>query len=84
MTSGVLTRDGKVLVPGGPGLGVEYGWEFIEHHETARHVLSGARPGRAHVIFPGSDPSTADALASRQLAHPRSGGPGSSSVPRSS
>ncbi|MEM7034953.1 MAG: enolase C-terminal domain-like protein [Chloroflexota bacterium] len=34
-----LPEDGCVPVPDGPGLGVTYDWEFIEHHQTATYVF---------------------------------------------
>ena len=34
-----LGADGCVPVPRGPGLGVQYDWDFIEAHRTARHVF---------------------------------------------
>ncbi len=34
-----IDADGTVGVPTGPGLGVTYDWEYIEHHQVARHVF---------------------------------------------
>jgi L-alanine-DL-glutamate epimerase-like enolase superfamily enzyme len=36
-----LPRDGMVLVPSGPGLGVEYDWHYIEQNRVA-HFVYGA------------------------------------------
>jgi L-alanine-DL-glutamate epimerase-like enolase superfamily enzyme len=33
-----MAADGTFPVPRGPGLGVEYDWEFIERHASAAHV----------------------------------------------
>jgi len=34
-----VTRDGNVEVPMGPGLGVQYDWEFIRNHKTgSQHI----------------------------------------------
>jgi L-alanine-DL-glutamate epimerase-like enolase superfamily enzyme len=33
-------KDGTVAVPDGPGLGVQYDWEFIERHRVQHHVLT--------------------------------------------
>jgi L-alanine-DL-glutamate epimerase-like enolase superfamily enzyme len=33
-----LGTDGCVPVPDGPGLGVSYDWDFIEHNRVALHV----------------------------------------------
>ena len=30
------TRQGNVYAPEGPGLGVEFDWDWIEKHETGR------------------------------------------------
>ena len=35
-----LAEDGTVPVPGGPGLGVVYDWNFIVSNRTAHHVFS--------------------------------------------
>jgi L-alanine-DL-glutamate epimerase-like enolase superfamily enzyme len=37
-----LGRDGTVPVPSGPGLGVQYDWNYIEQHRTA-HFVFGAK-----------------------------------------
>jgi len=34
-----LPADGCVPVPSGPGLGVQYDWNFIDAHQTARHTF---------------------------------------------
>jgi L-alanine-DL-glutamate epimerase-like enolase superfamily enzyme len=34
-----IDKDGCVPVPTGPGLGVEYDWEFIAANRTALHVF---------------------------------------------
>ena len=34
-----IDQDGSVPVPGGPGLGVTYDWEFINKRATSRHVF---------------------------------------------
>jgi L-alanine-DL-glutamate epimerase-like enolase superfamily enzyme len=34
-----IGRDGCVDVPTGPGLGVDYDWDFIERNRTALHVF---------------------------------------------
>ena len=34
-----LGEDGCVPVPDGPGLGVQYDWEFIEHNRTDLFVF---------------------------------------------
>jgi len=36
----VSPDDGCVAVPDGPGLGVDYDWEWIKAHEVATHVVS--------------------------------------------
>jgi L-alanine-DL-glutamate epimerase-like enolase superfamily enzyme len=36
-----LAADGTVPVPSGPGLGVEYDWQYIIQHRTA-HFVYGA------------------------------------------
>ncbi len=35
-----LAADGTVGVPGGPGLGVTYDWDFIERNRVQHHVLT--------------------------------------------
>ncbi|MCC6457900.1 MAG: mandelate racemase [Caldilineaceae bacterium] len=37
-----LGRDGTVPVPTGPGLGVEYDWDYIEQHRTALFVYGAS------------------------------------------
>jgi L-alanine-DL-glutamate epimerase-like enolase superfamily enzyme len=37
--SAVSPEDGCVSVPDGPGLGVEYDWDWIRAHEVATHVV---------------------------------------------
>ncbi|MET0509057.1 MAG: enolase C-terminal domain-like protein [Burkholderiaceae bacterium] len=43
-----VARDGTVAVPTGPGLGVDYDWDWIAAHRTALHVFdrSGHRTTR--------------------------------------
>jgi L-alanine-DL-glutamate epimerase-like enolase superfamily enzyme len=37
-----IDGNGHVTVPDGPGLGVEYDWDYIEDHATGtRHVYEG-------------------------------------------
>jgi L-alanine-DL-glutamate epimerase-like enolase superfamily enzyme len=35
-----IAADGTVPVPDGPGLGVEYDWDFIEANRTALHTFT--------------------------------------------
>ena len=37
-----IGRDGCVPVPGGPGLGVTYDWDFINANARERHVFGGS------------------------------------------
>jgi L-alanine-DL-glutamate epimerase-like enolase superfamily enzyme len=37
-----VDADGRVRVPEGPGLGVEYDWDYVEANATGRtHVYEG-------------------------------------------
>jgi L-alanine-DL-glutamate epimerase-like enolase superfamily enzyme len=36
-----IDADGMVPIPDGPGLGVDYDWDYIEEHQTGRRVYSG-------------------------------------------
>lgn len=38
---GCINGDGMVEVPGGPGLGVEYDWDYISKHATGRLEVVG-------------------------------------------
>ena len=35
-----VARDGTVGVPDGPGLGVDYDWDFIFDNKISQHVFS--------------------------------------------
>jgi L-alanine-DL-glutamate epimerase-like enolase superfamily enzyme len=34
-TTSINIQDGMVQAPTGPGLGIEYDWDFIENHTVA-------------------------------------------------
>ena len=51
-TIDAIDKDGCVDVPDGPGLGVEYDWEFITRNAPA--ASSSSRPADVQVLAPGS------------------------------